>query len=360
MKPLIISLLGILATTTFVQAIDRENRDSIIVNFGDKTKIVIYAEKKEDFQRLLRYDLNALLRDLGAKIDTVSKNGETRVSFDQDARKYQKDTTIRIVNGKEENYVRIGVKGIHIKDGSDEVHINTKGVQVKDGDQEVNIGNVHRDDDSTYYANRTKNKGWRLKSSDFMVSLGLNSYVGAGGQSVSGSDYDLRPFGSRFVSLAFNKRLTLARGEKAAFRLKSGFEFSWYNFMFDGNNVATKGPSRVEFPESTRSLDKSKLTVSYLNIPLMPYVSFRNGAITHIGAGGYAGYRLGSHTKVKYAEGGKDHVKGNYYLNDFRYGLMAEIGFRNAPDFFFQYDFNELFVKGKGPQLNAISFGIRL
>jgi hypothetical protein len=348
------------ALGAFATDYDSRKRDSVIVNFGDKTKIVIYAERKEDFQKLLKYDLNALLRDIGAKIDTVSKKGETRISIEEDARRYQKDS----IRGKDDNYVRIGIKGIHIKDGADEVHISTSGIRVKDGKDVVNIG-VDVEVDSTNNGRKsTSNKNsWRLKSSDFALSLGLNNYLGANGQSAGNqsSEYDLRPFGSRYFSMAFNRRLTIAKGKNAALRLKSGVEFSWYNFMFEGNNVAVKGTQRVEFPESTKALSKSKLTVPYINIPMMPYVSFRQGAITHIGAGGYVGYRLGGYTKTKQADGGKkDHVRSNYYLNDFRYGLVAEIGFRKAPDFFFQYDLNRLFADNRGPQLNAVSFGIRL
>jgi hypothetical protein len=261
---------------------DSRKRDSVIVNFGDKTKIVIYAERKEDFQKLLKYDLNALLRDIGAKIDTVSKKGETRISIEEDARRYQKDS----IRGKDDNYVRIGIKGIHIKDGADEVHISTSGIRVKDGKDVVNIG-VDVEVDSTNNGRKsTSNKNsWRLKSSDFALSLGLNNYLGANGQSAGNqsSEYDLRPFGSRYFSMAFNRRLTIAKGKNAALRLKSGVEFSWYNFMFEGNNVAVKGTQRIEFPESTQALSKSKLTVPYINIPMMPYVSFRQGAITHIG-----------------------------------------------------------------------------
>lgn len=358
MKRIALTLAIGISSVMSTYATHEPKKDSVIVNFGDKTRIVIYAERKEDFQKLLKYDLNALLRDLGAKIDTVSKKGETRISIDQDARRYQIDT----IKGKDDNYVRIGIKGIHIKDGADEVHISKNGIRVKDGEEVVNIG-VGDESDSTQTKKSSGKNSWKLKSSDFMLSIGLNSYLGANGQSASNlsSEYDLRPFGSRYFSMAFNRRLTIAKGKNAALRIKSGIEFSWYNFMFEGNNVLVKGTQRVEFPESPQPLDKSKLTVCYLNIPFMPYVSIRQGAVTHFGVGPYVGYRLGSYTKTKLSDGGKkDHTRGNYYLNDFRYGLQAEIGFRNAPDFFFQYDFNRLFADNRGPQLNAISFGIRL
>ena len=51
----------------------------------------------------------------------------------------------------------------------------------------------------------------------------------------------------------------------------------------------------------------------------------------------------------------KDH--GTYQMNNFRYGLRLQLGFKDT-DLFFNYDLNELFVSGKGPKLNAFSFGV--
>ena len=44
-------------------------------------------------------------------------------------------------------------------------------------------------------------------------------------------------------------------------------------------------------------------------------------------------------------------------MNNLRYGLRLQFGFRDT-DFFFNYDLNELFSAGKGPKVNAFSFGV--
>ncbi len=77
------------------------------------------------------------------------------------------------------------------------------------------------------------------------------------------------------------------------------------------------------------------------------------------GVGMYAGYRLGSHSKVKYDDGNTEKKKDHdsFYLNDFRYGVRVQTGFQGT-DLFFNYDLNELFKEDRGPALNAISFGI--
>ena len=53
-------------------------------------------------------------------------------------------------------------------------------------------------------------------------------------------------------------------------------------------------------------------------------------------------------------------MKSTYSLNNFRYGLTAEVDFRNAPTFFVNYDLNPLFRAGQGPQVRGLSFGVRL
>jgi len=108
-----------------------------------------------------------------------------------------------------------------------------------------------------------------------------------------------------------------------------------------------------------------------LNISLIPLLDFGDhsrkprmwdgyGSEFRIGIGPYAGYKIGSKSKLVYKDGGdreKDKHRDSFYLNDLRYGARLQLGFRST-DFFFNYDFNELFKKDRGPELNAISFGV--
>ena len=69
-------------------------------------------------------------------------------------------------------------------------------------------------------------------------------------------------------------------------------------------------------------------------------------------------------TKHKYSDidgdDQKDKNKGSFYLNNFRYGIQAMIGFRNI-NFFARYQMNELFESHENtPQLNVVDFGIVL
>ncbi|GHB56007.1 outer membrane beta-barrel protein [Persicitalea jodogahamensis] len=367
-------------------------KDSIIITFGDKTRMIIYGEDRKELDKLMKYDLNSLLKDLGARLDTMT--GETKIYFeDIDGRKYMKDSA----DVKDKNYVRIGLRGIRIKDGDTEVTITTRGVDIKDGSDRVRVGGDR--DDSDYdsdrrsggidttarggegrrdrdYEENDDNDGDRVmrirrvrKYSSprrgFNVALGLNAYAQNEPGTFNTEEYDLRPFGSRYISLGLVKSATLARGKNAGLHLDFGLDVAWNNLMFEGNNTIQKDLSSIRFPlildNENREIDvrKTKLTVPYVNFSLMPTVSFPGSFISYISAGGYVGYRLGGYSKIKYPDGKKDKERSNYYLNDFRYGAAFELGIKNFPDFFVHYDMNNLFQDNRGPAVKMINFGIR-
>lgn len=64
--------------------------------------------------------------------------------------------------------------------------------------------------------------------SDFSIYVGFN---GLGGDLPAG--YDLRPIGSRFVALAWHKRIPLITSGSTKLRLVTGPEVAWNNFMFE-------------------------------------------------------------------------------------------------------------------------------
>ena len=91
--------------------------------------------------------------------------------------------------------------------------------------------------------------------------------------------------------------------------------------MFEGDNYLVQNEDGVEFrnyrEDFGEGLDKSKLVVPYVNIPLTLNLRFRNhrGRRTfNLSAGGYVGYRIGGHTKIR-LNGDNDRERGNYFLN---------------------------------------------
>ena len=359
----IILLLSFLSTNTFAKSVSNNSKaekDSIIVTFGDKTRLIIFGENREELQKILKYDLNALLKDLKVRLER-SDADTTYLKEEFNGNDYLKDKS---VEKEEKDYVRIGMRGIHIKDGDTRVTINGQGVEVDDKETSVSTESGYKRTGKRFYRasiNSSPRKG-------FNVSVGLNAY--GTNESTAGynkNDYDLRPFGSRFVSLGYVAGTTIARGKNAKLGLDFGVDFSWNNLMFDGNNTVIKTADRVEFPSvldadgKEVNFSKSKLVLPYVNLSFMPTVSFSRSFIAYISGGVYGGYRLGSYTKTR-EEGSKDrdHVRTNYYINDLRYGLALELGIRKFPDLFVNYDLNNVFEDNRGPSVRMINFGIRL
>jgi hypothetical protein len=278
------------------------------------------------------------------------------------------------VETNQKDKVDIGIKGIHIKESNgEEVHVNWNGVQVKESNGEET--RVYWGPDSLKIKQRKEN-------ANFFSRDGLNLYLGLNG--LSGqvpsittmiyppnylqTDTELKPFSSRYVSVEFSESLTLVKGKKSAFRLGLGISFDWYNFMFDHNRLVQKANQGAIFQPKFDAqgkeiaFSKNKLTVSYINIPIMPHVVFtKNSGVQMIGLGGYVGYRIDSWTKsIEDKTENLNRVSSNFNLNQFRYGLRAEFAFKKLPNLFFNYDLSPLFEKNSSLNLTGFSFGIRL
>lgn len=216
---------------------------------------------------------------------------------------------------------------------------------------------------------------------DLDIDLGVNNYLQNGDfPDDNNAPYSVKPFGSWYVSLRSINDTHIG----GPLHFLWGPDVSWYNFKYNNETVRlVKDNERVSFVESTSDVEaeKSKLTVAYLGFSAVPMLKFgkqeqiiksrrhcwgnweiRNNSGFRIGAGAYAGYKIASYTKiVTEIEGNKkkDKDRDGYYLNNFRYGIRAQAGFRGM-DVFVNYDLNTLFVENKGPELNAFSFGIIL
>lgn len=270
-------------------------------------------------------------------------------------------------SGKKEE-VRVGLDGVHVKDGNEETHVTWDGVYHREGNE---VTKVIWGKDST-----------KLKRPNLYSRKGLNFYLGLNaltgvepelaipypGAPAYVPNFTLDPMGSRYASLEISRFVTLSEGKKSAFRLGYGLEIDWYNFRFDHNRIATKGPNGVQFTTITSSsgkevaMSKNKMSVSYLTLPIMPHFAFdKKSAVQMIAIGGYVSYRIDTWTKAIEEESGNLRKEtSNLYVNPFRYGVRAEFALRHFPDLFFSYDLSPLFEPGKGPEMRGLAFGIRL
>jgi hypothetical protein len=327
--------------------------DTIIVNFGNNTKIMILVKNREDLQDLKNYDLNKMLGDLSMSVDTLPQGEKYLRLEDNSGTHYLKDTTV--VYEDENNTDREGEYEKKYHSLLDEMN--------------------NRDNDQYY--DKDKKKEHRFNNHGtrnyFNFDFGMNNLLEEGKfPDGNNAQYTVKPWGSWFVGIT-NINRTHVTGP---LYLDWGGGVSWYNFKFqDPATRIEKADAGTIFYSDTSIVNpyKSKLTSAYINAYFVPMFNFgwsgRKKDIFHwsnfdeafrFGAGFYAGYRIDSYSKNMWKEDDKKKLyrnHDNFYLNNIRYGIRARLGFGSF-DFFADYDISELFVDGKGPKLNPISFGV--
>ena len=371
--------------------IDKRNQ-TLLGTKGDKTKTLkeeltqVFEKKGLVLSDSLWQNIRKTIQsntDLDSSVNVRIGNSQVKIAIirsDRDllgqqsiaARNKPMDRIIEIGTNKKE-VIDIGLNGIHVKDGKEEVHVDWNGVRVKESNGE---------ETRVYWGPDSLKAKQKKENANFFSRNGMNLYLGLSGLSGEGpqinatiypmyylqTDTELRPFSSRYVSVEFSESLTLVKGKKSAFKLGLGISFDWYNFMFDHNRLVQKANQGAIFQPkfdaqgNEIAFSKNKLTVSYINIPIMPHVVFsKNSGVQMVGIGGYVGYRIDSWTKsIEEKTENLNRVSSNFNLNQFRYGLRAEFAFKKLPNLFFNYDLSPLFEKNSSPNLAGFSFGIRL
>lgn len=347
-------MTGAIVTSIFSCGFAQESKpDSVVIKVGESSK-VIFAIDKKDLPILKYYDFQALMDDMIKKLE------------EQDATQLATPSSSYLK--EDENAVAI-----------DEQQTEPVYEWPKDGDEEDRYRHDDRDDSNwvTYegndrhYRNNVRHRGRRTYHS-IGFDLGTNNLLSNGKFPDSNNDlYTVKPFGSWYVGINSIQRTRLG----GKFFLEWGVGVSWYNFKFQNDKVVvSKDNTGVIFSEDIRDLDfkKSKLTASFVNVSLVPVIDFGGNRRKpmlfdsyhsnsfRIGLGPYAGYRIDSYSKQVFNENNdkkrvRDH--DNFFIENIRYGARLQVGFEDV-DLFFNYDMNDLFSAGKGPSLNAFSFGV--
>lgn len=194
--------------------------------------------------------------------------------------------------------------------------------------------------------------------------IGLNNYLTPNNELPSNNDevYSIDPITSWTYQINSVHEVKFSK----FFQTNFMFGIQWNNFALEDENYQIlKGPESIVFENTTISRAdinpaRSKLNITYLNAGILPIVHFgKKSSSLRVGAGVYGGYRIGSKSKFKYDDNGKDVVKNNFYLNSWHYGVRAQVGWKGI-DLFATYDLNSLYINNRGPELNAFSFGIIL
>lgn len=142
--------------------------------------------------------------------------------------------------------------------------------------------------------------------------------------------------------------------------LVSGMGLSFNNYRFENPYTIERGINRtVPVLLGYDDLSKTKLAVSYLNVPIL--LEFQIPVNHHedrifVNAGVIGGVKIGSHTKVKHGDT-KDKDRSGFNLNQFKYEATARIGFKDV-GIFAKYNLSPLFQSDKGPVLTPFTIGI--
>lgn len=340
--------------------------DTVVIELNSKSKITIYTTDRDALKDIERYDVNQMIKDLNTALK--SKKIERIELEDANGKKYLKDTTIVFGEGSSAK--------TKIKIGNMELLVDAE--DWDDLEDEF-------DDDLPVYKHEYEDRSIDRTDNSFNIDIGTNNWMEGGAfPDENNQNYAVKPWGSWYIALNSVNKTWLT----GPLFMEWGMGVSWYNWkMQDADNLITKGDNNIEIVEAptTTSSIYSKLTAPYINVSMVPVLDFskgrkrvknlERGSISfksykkqgiRLGLEGYAGYRIGGRAVYKYEEDGKkqkDKDSDSFYLNNFRYGVRAQIGYKGL-DLFAQYDLNEVFAEGRGPAgspgLNAITFGITL
>jgi hypothetical protein len=365
------ALSGLLLSSSFASAASPAhigNDDTIMVKLPNQVSMTIVARNKQQLRELKGYKLDSLMVLLDAYISQAESAGRKGANGQVTMEFYPAKDKPGSTAAPEQ--VRVTVRGAKPTADRVEVFVNKKlGVVVensedKDGDNvKVTINNTDAKSDSVKHAKRVARRE-KLTGTDFGLDVGLNTLVNRQTYAPGGTEqpYDLRAWGSRYAALRWSYWARTGKHSPLYFHL--GPEVAFNNYMLEGNRAFTLVGNRTDIvKDDQRNLEKSKLAVTTLNLPVGFTLKFRDEdhrEMLRLGAGGFVGYRIGAHTKLKYEQEGRTHKdkdRGSYNLEDFQYGLTGNIGVKGF-DLFVKYNMNEVFKADRGPKAQTLSFGI--
>lgn len=201
----------------------------------------------------------------------------------------------------------------------------------------------------------------------FDIGFGINQNLEEGQFLVEDVPGELNFWKSSVFNLGLGRKSRLGN-PYSKFYLKYGIDFSWHNFHLVGSDVLNRGADESFFGpiDPNQSYETNKYHIAYFNIPLMLQLDLsemgeRDQDFT-LGLGGYGGIRMNSKRELEYStpvfESIESTVKDDFYTNQFRYGVMLEIGYKHFK-LRGHYDLNTFFRANRGPdyQLASLSLG---
>lgn len=199
------------------------------------------------------------------------------------------------------------------------------------------------------------------------LELGINGYITPMHSFTMQSGYeflDLRYEKSIAVNInLIQQSVSLIDNRLGMF---TGLGISWNNYRIGNDFLLEKGVNQIaSTPVTEANLRKNKLTITWVNLPLMLEYQTRGAdgdQSFFMSAGINIGARIGSYTKQVYFPNDdreKRRSRDDFYLNPFRYDLQLRLGYGKL-GIFATYSLNTLFRQNRGPELHPFSVGLRL
>jgi hypothetical protein len=274
-------------------------------------------------------------------------------------------SVVTVYDNGDSTIVKLGEKGIL------QVIEQPDSTSIRVGDKEIRI--VERNDDTDFIISDVEenNDHEKIVSKKFRghwagIEWGVNNFMdNSNSLSREGENWfmDLNTGRSWALNLNFFQ-YSLGFGT-SHIGLLTGLGLEYNNYFFDNDVTIIEMNDMVMVDSLDGNIAKTKLTTTFLRIPLILEFQFPNtirSKRVFLSAGIVAGLKLGSHTKVVYKDdNGKNKDKNNddFNINPFRYGLTARLGFGNMCVFGDYYITTE-FVKDKGPELHPFTIGLAL
>ena len=276
------------------------------------------------------------------------------------------DSSVVIVSDDEEGVgINMGEVVIEEKRDTTRIKIGDKDISIIEDDEgtsvEIRDAEKEKDEDKE----EIKNKKFKGHWSGF--EIGLNNFINSDFSMTRQSEdswMDLNTGRSWNVNLNFHQTSLGLIGNR--FGLVTGLGLEFNNYHFDGDNSIEEVDGVIqEDPLAGLSLIRSKLTSTYLNVPLLLELQIgpeKRSKRVHISGGIIGGLKLGSHTKYVYHdEGKKEKLKNrdDFNINPLRYGFTLRAGYHQAELYATYYPVS-YFEKDKGPELYPFNIGLSL
>ncbi len=344
---------GVKALSDARNALANARRRVGVRRYESETKGVIWVEIRtgigkalKDAARELRFKAD---RTLDAEAQQILRSAADL--FEQTARSYPAKESIEGATFQ-----------VDIDEHGASIRINKSHADSHQTDKDDDIRPKQKDDDkipdSTRYY-KTVNTGLAG------FNLGLNTWTHKGNFNLTGQLNDLelkQPNSVEYTLLLFPTRIRL--GHRSKWHLLTSANLLFQNYKFQERlTLEPRTPDFVYRIDPDRPLDRNKLSMTYLQLPLqLMYASDRRKPREgfRIAAGPYVSYMFSAHTKQREVGNRKVRVRDDFNLDRFQYGIGGRIGY-SWFELYVNYGLSELFESVSGaPSLRSFSLGLRI